>query len=66
MTRGANQTAIVTVLLDHGADVHAVDTVSDCSSPLGLLYTHVRSTSAAPLVTGSPFPTMITKYMYNL
>lgn len=25
---GANQTAVVTLLLDHGADVHAVDYVS--------------------------------------
>ena len=33
---GAGQTALVTLLLDHGADVHAVDEVGDCSTPLGV------------------------------
>ena len=32
----AGQTAVVTVLLDHGADVHAVSRVGDCSTGLGV------------------------------
>ena len=31
---GAGQTAVVTILLDHGAHVHAVDVVGDCSTAL--------------------------------
>ena len=33
---GADQTAVVTLLLDHGADVHAVDEVGDCRTALGV------------------------------
>ena len=36
MASGAGQTAVVTLLLDHGADVHAVAEVSDCSTALGV------------------------------
>ena len=35
---GAGQTALVTLLLDHGADVHAVGEVGDCSTPLALIH----------------------------
>ena len=31
---GAGQSAVVTSLLDHGADVHAVTEVGDCSTAL--------------------------------
>ena len=33
---GAGQTAVVTSLLDRGADVHAVTVVGDCSTALGV------------------------------
>ena len=33
----AGQTAVVTLLLDHGADLHTVDVVGDCSTALGTL-----------------------------
>ena len=34
---GAGQTAVVTLLLDHGADVHEVTEVGDCSTVLGVV-----------------------------
>ena len=38
MASDAGQAAVVTLLLDHGADVHAVaDWVHDCSTALGIL-----------------------------
>ena len=33
---GAGQSAVVTSLLDHGADIHAVAEVGDCSTALGV------------------------------
>ena len=36
MASGAGQSAVVTLLLDHGADVHAVTEVGDCSTALGV------------------------------
>ena len=36
MVSSAGQSAVVTSLLDHGADVHAVDEVGDCSTALGV------------------------------
>ena len=33
---GAGQSAVITSLLDHGADVHAVTEVGDCSTALTL------------------------------
>ena len=32
----AGQSAVITLLLDHGADVHAVTRVGDCSTALGV------------------------------
>ena len=32
----AGQSAVVTSLLDHGADVHAVTRVGDCSTAVGV------------------------------
>ena len=36
MASGAGQSAVVTFLLDHGADVHAGTEVGDCSTALGV------------------------------
>ena len=36
MASGAGQSAVVTSLLDHGADVHTVTGVGDCSTALGV------------------------------
>ena len=36
MASGAGQSAVVTLLLDHGADVHAGTEVGDCSTDLGV------------------------------
>ena len=36
MASGAGQSAVVTSLIDHGADVHAVAEVGDCSTALGV------------------------------
>ena len=36
MASGAGQSAVVTSLLDHGADVHAGTEVGDCSTALGV------------------------------
>ena len=36
MASGAGQSAVVALLLDHGADVHAVTWVGDCSTALGV------------------------------
>ena len=36
MASGAGQSAVVTSLLDHGADVYAVTVVGDCSTALGV------------------------------
>ena len=36
MASGEGQTAVVTLLLDHGADVHAVTEVCDCNTTLGV------------------------------
>ena len=36
MVSGAGQSAVVTALLDHGADVHAVSLVGDCGTALGV------------------------------
>ena len=33
---GTGQSAVVTLLLDHGADVHAGSRVGDCSTALGV------------------------------
>ena len=38
---GAGQTALITLLLDHGADVHALGEVGDCSTPLGVFGIHM-------------------------
>ena len=35
---GAGQTAVVTLLLDHGADVHVVDVVGNCGTALGVFF----------------------------
>ena len=35
---GSGQTAVVTLLLDHGADVHAVTEVGDCSTGLCIFF----------------------------
>ena len=35
---GAGQTAVITVLLDHGADVHSVTGVGDCNTGLGVFF----------------------------
>ena len=36
MASGAGQSAVVTFLLDHGADLHAVTWVGGCSTALGV------------------------------
>ena len=41
MASGAGQSAIVTSLVDHGADVHAVTRVGDCSTALGVWCMHI-------------------------
>ena len=44
MASGAGHTAVVTLLLDHGVDIQAVDVVGDSRARLGVIYSRTIST----------------------
>ena len=38
---GADQSAFITLLVDHGADVHAITRVGDCSTAFGVSHSMI-------------------------